>query len=71
MSPCHPVPSQLWWVKPLELQQGAEPTTTGRDCACGAQGVWAASPVPHDKVRQVLSWPVPLDALWTQKQLKE
>lgn len=39
--PVPPVPSQLRWVK---LQQGAEHTATGRDCACGAWGVWAASP---------------------------
>lgn len=71
MSLCHLVPSQLQWVKPLELQQRAKPATTSRDCAYGAQGVWAASPVHHDKVHQVLSWLVPLDALWTQKQLKE
>lgn len=71
MSLCHPVPSQLRWVKPLELQQGAEPAATGRGCAHGAQGVWVTSPVCHGKVHWLLPWPVPLDALWTQKQLKE
>lgn len=25
----------------------------------------------YDKVHRLLSWPVPLNALWTQKQLKE
>lgn len=71
MSLCRPVPSQLRWVKPLELQRGAEPAATGRDCTCGARGVWVASPVHHGTVHQLLSWPVTLDALWTQKQLKE
>lgn len=39
--PVPPLPSQLRWLKPLELQQGAEPAASGRGCACGAWGVWA------------------------------